>query len=129
MTLERVRKQTIFEIGKSPSHASSRLLGKWIPSTLLSSIIGRSVTKRRDLITVLSCSETYVTASVKMILFDYFHKDIKDEEKERVSKTVPLYMVLRAKPATTLTPKTVPQQGEGMIECSGSAGKKVDTQA
>jgi hypothetical protein len=47
---------------------------------LLSSIIGRYVTKRRDLVTVLSCSKTCVTASVKMIRFGYFYKD---EEKER----------------------------------------------
>jgi hypothetical protein len=112
MTLERVRKQPIFEIGKSPSHASSRLFGKWIPSTLLSSIIGRYVTKRRDLVTVLSCSKTCVTASVKMIRFGYFYKDIKDEEKERAR---PLYAVVCAKPETTLTPRTTPQQGKGGV--------------
>jgi hypothetical protein len=64
---------------------------------LLSSIIGRYVTKRRDLVMALSCSETY------------FHKDIKDEEKERVrheARLHPLHAVLRAKPATTLTPRT-----------------------
>jgi hypothetical protein len=53
------------------------------------------------------CSEICVTASVKMIRFGYFHKDTKDKEKERArhrARLHPLYAVLRAKPATTLTP-------------------------
>jgi hypothetical protein len=119
MTLERVRKQTIFEIGKSPSHASSRLLGKWIPSTLLSSIISRYVTKRRNLVTVPSCSETCVTASVKMIRFGYFRKDIKDEEKERArheQDCTPVRGAMRqARNHANTPPRTTPQQGEGGV--------------